>query len=91
VRVIRGSVLETRYRVDGEANKLVQTEVMLAREGDVTYIDDSMGLHKVGNPSAAVGACTLHLYSPPFRQCSIWLDASRADKARAVSRLYRSP
>ena len=38
------------------------------------YIDDSMGLHKIGNPCPDVGAVTLHLYTPPFKSCKVWTD-----------------
>ena len=38
------------------------------------YIDDSLGLHKIGNPCPDVGAVTLHLYTPPFKSCKVWTD-----------------
>jgi hypothetical protein len=56
------------------------------RGGDVTCPcrADSMGLHKVGNPTDEV-AVTLHLYSPPYSSCRIWLDPSNpADVQRPV-------
>jgi len=33
------------------------------------YINDSIGLHRVANPSHCDKAVTLHLYSPPFDEC----------------------
>jgi cysteine dioxygenase len=36
-----------------------------------------MGLHKVGNPTDSVSV-TLHLYSPPFQSCRVWLDPTNA-------------
>lgn len=33
---------------------------------------DSMGLHRVENPSHADNAISLHLYSPPFNTCQIF-------------------
>lgn len=33
---------------------------------------DSIGLHRVENPSIADPAISLHLYSPPFNKCSIF-------------------
>lgn len=45
-------------------------------EGQVAFIQDSIGLHKVGNPSAITPAVTLHLYSPPFQDCRVWVDDS---------------
>lgn len=35
----------------------------------VTYINDSLGLHRVENPSHSNKAISLHLYSPPFNEC----------------------
>lgn len=35
----------------------------------VTYINDSMGLHRVENPSHSDKAVSLHLYCPPFDFC----------------------
>jgi hypothetical protein len=36
---------------------------------------DSMGFHKVGNPTDEVSV-TLHLYAPPFKTCRVWFDAA---------------
>ena len=48
-------------------------------EGQVAYINDSIGLHKVGNPSMDVPAITLHLYSPPFQDCRVWVENNNDD------------
>lgn len=70
MRVVSGSVCETRYTNDGQT--LTKTDCTQASAPTVIYIHDSIGLHKVG---AADGpAMTLHLYAPPFRTCRIWLD-----------------
>jgi len=47
---------------------------MQGNVGDVIYIDDSIALHKVGNMSSNELASTLHLYSPPYQKCKIWLN-----------------
>jgi cysteine dioxygenase len=45
---------------------------------------DSLGLHKVGNPTEEL-AVSLHLYSPPYSRCRIWLDeANMADSHTPV-------
>ena len=83
-RVMGGRVREVRYAhpPPGAASPaLLQTGVLEAACGDVSYMDDSLGLHKVGNPSAGVPALTLHLYSPPFSMCHIWPDASDATRS----------
>jgi cysteine dioxygenase len=78
-RVMGGSVREVRYTQPppGAASPaLLLTGELVAATGAVSYMDDSLGLHKVGNPSADVPALTLHLYSPPFSMCRVWPDAS---------------
>ena len=40
------------------------------------FIDDSRGLHKIGNPCPHTGAVTLHLYTPPYKSCKVWSDVS---------------
>ena len=35
---------------------------------------DSIGLHRVKNPSLTEGAVSLHLYSPPFQTCQTFDD-----------------
>lgn len=39
---------------------------------DVAYINDHIGLHRVENPSHTEPAVSLHLYCPPFQECSIF-------------------
>ena len=34
-----------------------------------TFCLDSLGLHRVRNPSNVKGAVSLHLYSPPITKC----------------------
>ncbi len=41
-----------------------------------------MGLHKVGNPTDEV-AVTLHLYTPPYGTCKMWMNP---DDSRDVQR-----
>jgi len=43
MRVLCGSVVETRYARDAATNKLKNTGECAAVEGDVIYIDDSIG------------------------------------------------
>jgi cysteine dioxygenase len=44
--------------------------------GQVSFMDDYIGLHKIGNPSNSTGAITLHLYTPPFSVCKVILHSS---------------
>lgn len=42
----------------------------------VCYINDTLGLHRVENPSHTDVAVSLHLYCPPFDTCSIFNKAN---------------
>jgi len=39
------------------------------KTGEVAYINDSIGLHRIENNSHSDPAVSLHLYSPPFDMC----------------------
>lgn len=57
---------------DGEEQPLEEISRTDLRLNDVCYINDSMGLHRVENPSHSDPAVSLHLYSPPFSSCSVF-------------------
>lgn len=70
VKVLKSSIKESRYSKNDEG------EISLVHEdeyfpGSVTYMHDSIGLHKIGNPNADEGAITLHLYTPPYKTCKV--------------------
>ena len=78
MKVLHGQVQECRYRRgENDSHKLVCTQDITAKQDDIVYIDDSQGYHKVGNPHPTEIAYTLHLYSPPFQSCKIWLDETK--------------
>ena len=52
-------------------------------EGQVLYIEDCLGYHKVENPSSTALAVTMHLYSPPFDRCRVWLDETSSESSRS--------
>jgi cysteine dioxygenase len=78
MKVLEGQVQEYRYKESDVDGSMECIQDMTCRSGQVLYIEDSMGLHKVGNPSATERAVTLHVYSPPFAECKIWLDEDRS-------------
>ncbi|XP_052130861.1 cysteine dioxygenase type 1 [Frankliniella occidentalis] len=57
---------------DEEGRPLEEISRTDLRLNDVCYINDSMGLHRVENPSHSDPAVSLHLYSPPFNSCSVF-------------------
>jgi len=87
VKHVQGRVNEVRYQFDGP--QLVETSNVVLTAG-VTYMDDSLGLHKVGNPDEHVDAITMHLYSPPFEKCRVWFDPTDASKSSVAVSTYFS-
>ncbi|XP_043285488.1 cysteine dioxygenase type 1 isoform X2 [Venturia canescens] len=79
MKVLQGELTETRYawpdesaepREDGD--KLQETSRSTFGLNDVCYINDSLGLHRIENPSTINPAVSLHIYSPPFDMCSVF-------------------
>ncbi|KAI5695787.1 hypothetical protein M8J76_011714 [Diaphorina citri] len=89
MKMLQGCLTEVRYQEpnhisdeigqDRPLSEISRTELA---ENDVCYINDSMGLHKVGNSGPHPAAVSLHLYSPPFNICSSF-DAQTGVKSRA--------
>ncbi|CAN0356140.1 unnamed protein product, partial [Ectocarpus fasciculatus] len=92
--VLKGEMKETRYSLappadtrittgdadGGGGSSMVQTSSVTCTPGAVTYIEDSMGLHKMENPSRTEECISLHLYSPGILECTTWADGSCGSK-----------
>ena len=52
---------------DGSSVAAFDGRVTRLSPGDYTYINDSMGLHKVGNVSQTERATSLHVYAPGWK------------------------
>lgn len=76
VKTLRGCIRETRYEIDNIANTLTETGKKFFTEGQVSYMADDLGLHKISNSNKETGAVSLHLYSPPFASCKCWNGSS---------------
>ncbi|OQS00826.1 calcineurin-like phosphoesterase [Thraustotheca clavata] len=87
VRHIQGTVHEVRYWNDGVS--LAESASVMITEG-VTYMDDTLGLHKVGNPSTEIDAITMHLYAPPYEKCRLFFDPKDANKNSVAFATYYS-
>ncbi|CAK9812567.1 Cysteine dioxygenase type 1 [Anthophora plagiata] len=78
MKILQGELCETRYRWPGKCTKEEDPEELKELErntlglNEICYINDSLGLHRVENPSAVNPAVSLHLYSPPFSSCSVF-------------------
>lgn len=71
VKVLSGSVRETLYDL-GPSGPSFRSESVIS-SGDVCYIDNNLGVHQLSNPSSSAGAVTLHLYTPPMKDCLVVL------------------
>lgn len=80
LKVCEGTLVETLYNVDELSNKLLPGAITTANKSEVVYIDDSLGLHKIENP-LDIPAVSLHIYSPPFTSCCVWLDEAQPANA----------
>ena len=68
LQVLRGKIQECRYH--SQDLHCLSDETF--EEGQIAYITDNMGYHKIGNPTHATPAATLHLYAPPIQECRTW-------------------
>ena len=61
MKILKGTLQETRY--DFPRNAITAPEVIkktVFKEGQVTYMSDDLGLHKISNPSETEVAVSLH-------------------------------
>ncbi|XP_014489512.1 PREDICTED: cysteine dioxygenase type 1 [Dinoponera quadriceps] len=81
MKILQGQLCETRYAWPDtsktehgthSSEELRELERNTLDTNEICYINDSMGLHRVENPSATNPAVSLHLYSPPFSTCSVF-------------------
>ena len=66
---LSGELEETRYEQNKEDKSLVLKERNIVRKGDIAWMHDCMGYHRVSNMSDIEDAVTLHIYHPPFNAC----------------------
>ena len=73
MKMLDGSLEEIRFAwPEKEGEKLKEIRRTRLATNDVCYINDSMGLHRMENPSHVDGAISLHLYCPPYDKCTVF-------------------
>jgi cysteine dioxygenase len=79
VRCVAGAVTETLYAWPScgatSESPLERIGGGVCGPGTVTFMNDSKGLHKLGNDGAEI-AYTLHLYFPPYQRFKMFLDCT---------------
>ncbi|XP_044738779.1 cysteine dioxygenase type 1 [Chrysoperla carnea] len=84
MKVLQGELEEVRFSwpekvlendntdINDESSALQEISRSRLELNNVCYINDTMGLHRVENPSHSNVAISLHLYCPPFDACHIF-------------------
>jgi len=90
LKVIEGQMRETQYEWPEEGAEIREDEMKVKEVNDAKlnmtcYINDDIALHRVENPSHTDPAVSLHLYIPPYDECTIFDDrTSKRGKARVT-------
>ena len=71
VMPLSGTLVETIYSVHPESEEIREQSRSICRPGQISFMNDEMGLHKIGNASPITGAVSMHLYTPPFSSCKV--------------------
>lgn len=70
MKILQGNLKETLFEWPAcSKTEMVKKSERVLEENQCAYINDSIGLHRVENPSHTESAVSLHLYSPPFDIC----------------------
>ncbi|GMT16069.1 hypothetical protein PFISCL1PPCAC_7366 [Pristionchus fissidentatus] len=71
VKILDGALVETKYEwPKGDGEKLQVKERTIYDTDGVSYMSDTLGLHRMENTSHTQGAVSLHLYIPPYTTCN---------------------
>lgn len=74
VKVIEGALKEEIYHFDSHQTLQLKQE-LLREKGGVSYMNDDIGFHRLGNAQNK-RAVTLHLYSKPILKCTVYNEES---------------
>lgn len=78
IKMLSGQLRERKFAwaADGTVGTEEAGEAPLMdaskQEKSVSFMHDSLGLHRIENPSSTEVAVSLHIYSPPFRECLVF-------------------
>lgn len=72
--ILEGPMEELRYAepAAGTLGPLSPRSQQVFSRGDVAFIRDEMGLHMVRAHDRASSGVSLHLYAPPYDECSVY-------------------
>jgi len=85
VKILDGSLRESMYEWPKNEQEMAKTEEKDFPKDGVAYINDSMGLHRMENPSNSDRAMSLHLYCPPFDSCKTFDERTGKERTCQVT------
>lgn len=78
LRVLKGDLVETLYDYVENVPPIPRRNTCF-HAGQISYINDTLGIHMMSNKSCETSVCTLHLYAPPYSTCQVFeRDTGRA-------------
>mmetsp|Transcript_22738 Transcript_22738/g.40293 ORF Transcript_22738/g.40293 Transcript_22738/m.40293 type:complete len:791 (+) Transcript_22738:324-2696(+) len=87
VKVLQGSIREIRY--DKQLN--VIRDMTLGSQ-EVCYINDTQGIHSMGNPDPDAVTVSMHVYAPPYVLCKLFeTNGKQRQGSMAVARIPSNP
>ncbi|CAE8591991.1 unnamed protein product [Polarella glacialis] len=78
IKMLSGKLTERHFAwaPDGSAGPEADAEPLTMDASvpsmSVGFMHDSLGLHRIENPSSEEAAVSLHIYSPPFQECLVF-------------------
>lgn len=95
VKMLSGQLVEERFdwEESGGAGQRVTASKLDASqpETSVAFMHDTMGLHRISNPSSEEPAVSLHIYAPPFETCQVFPPTGAAPKVASMVSAFSSP
>lgn len=88
VKVLDGNLEETVYQVTEDGNGVHSPNASVYHPEQVTYISDSLGVHRMGNATTSDVAVSLHIYSPPYHECYLFDQESEQKKKVCITAAY---
>ncbi|GAB5371008.1 hypothetical protein AAMO2058_001542000 [Amorphochlora amoebiformis] len=89
VKVLDGQLQESIFDFPsgkGKPLRLKQQEIFSPNQA--TYIDNSHGVHRMGNARSDTPCVSLHIYSPPYSQCNIYDRVTGESKLVSLGSIY---
>ncbi|VEN46965.1 unnamed protein product [Callosobruchus maculatus] len=89
MKMLQGSLQEVRFAwPEKDSEEMKETGRTIMQTNDICYINNSLGLHRVENVSNVDTAISLHLYCPPYDNCSVF--SQRTGKKSTVKMSFYS-